>query len=340
MTKNTNENANPEVIMAVGGQAVIEGVMMRSKNRIATAVRRMSGEITLDIKEYRSLVDRYKWLNIPVLRGAITLLEVMILGVKTLNFSADMAMADEEEAKAKEEGRETETKENKGMSNFQAALSVLFAVGAGLLLFFFAPIFLTSQFFNVEQDALAFNLLAGLIRITIFLGYLMAISYMKDVKRLFQYHGAEHKSIYAFEEKASLDIADARQFTTLHPRCGTSFLAMVLVVSILTFSVIDTLYIMYIGPIEGFLTRFLLHLPFVVPVSGIAYEAIKLSAKKASNPLVRFFIAPGLALQKITTKEPDDSQLEVAMVALKAALGDNWEEEVMQKKEAIARLSA
>jgi len=130
------------------------------------------------------------------------------------------------------------------------------------------------------------------------------------------------------------------RFTTLHPRCGTSFLAMVLVVSILTFSVIDTLYIMYIGPIEGFLTRFLLHLPFVVPVSGIAYEAIKLSAKNASNPLVRFFIAPGLALQKITTKEPDDSQLEVAMVALKAALGDNWEEEVMQKKEAIARLSA
>lgn len=330
---NENKDFAEEVIMAVGGQAVIEGVMMRSKDRISTAVRKEDGEIVVDSKEYRSLVDRVKWLNIPVFRGAVTLIEVMIIGIKTLNYSADIAMAEE----AKQEGKER--KDGKGMSTLQAIGTVTFALLLGIALFFAGPLWVTTSIFNIEKEALAFNLVAGSIRLIIFLGYLIAISYMKDVKRLFQYHGAEHKSIYAFEEKGSLEVSDARDFTTLHPRCGTSFLAMVMMVSILFFSIVDSIVMYFYGDIS-LLIRFATHLPLVPVVGGIAYEAIKKSAKNPSHPLVRIFIAPGLALQRITTKEPDDSQLEVALVALKAALGEEWAEIVEKKREHVARMSA
>lgn len=319
--------------MAVGGQAVIEGVMMRSKDRIATAVRKQDGEIIVDTKQYTSLSERYKWLNIPILRGAITLIEVMVIGIKTLNFSADIAMAED----AKKEGKERS--DGKGMGTLQALGTVSIALLFGILLFFAGPLWLTTFVFNIEKDAFAFNLIAGSIRLLIFLGYLIGISYMKDVKRLFEYHGSEHKSIFAFEERGSLDVADAREFTTLHPRCGTSFLAMVMMVSIIFFSIVDSIVLLYYGDIS-LLIRLATHLPLVPVVGGIAYEAIKKSAKNPSHPLVRIFIAPGLALQKITTSEPDDSQLEVALAALKAALGENWEEIVKQKKEYITKLSA
>lgn len=332
MNQENNKYAE-EVIMAVGGQAVIEGVMMRSKDRIATAVRKQDGEIVVETKSYTSLVERHKWLNIPIIRGAITLVEVMIIGIKTLNFSADIAMADE----AKSEGKERA--DGKGMSTIQALGTVTIALLFGLALFFAGPLWLTTWVFNIERDAFAFNLVAGTIRVAIFLAYLIGISYMADVKRLFEYHGSEHKSIFAFEERGSLDVADAREFTTLHPRCGTSFLAMVMMVSIIFFSLVDSLVLLYYGNIS-LLLRLAIHLPLVPVVGGIAYEAIKKSAKNPTNLLVRIFIAPGLALQKITTKEPDDSQLEVALAALKAALGEDWEEIVRHKKEYVTKLSA
>ena len=257
----------------------------------------------------------------------------MIIGIKTLNFSADKAMADE----AEKEGKEV--KKDKGMSTLQAIGSVTIALVLGIALFFAGPLWLTTYVLNIEKEALAFNLSAGLIRITIFLAYLIAISYMKDVRRLFEYHGAEHKSIYAFEEKGSLEVSDAAVFTTLHPRCGTSFLAMVMLVSILFFSILDSVVMYFYGDIS-LLIRLVTHLPLIPVVGGIAYEAIKKSAKNPNNPLVRIFIAPGLALQKITTKEPDDVQLEVALSALKAALGDEWENIVLSKREQITRMSA
>ncbi len=193
-----------EKIMPIGGQAVIEGVMMRSPERLATAVRRANGEVEIKIQEFQSLIQRKKWLNIPILRGAVTLIEVMILGIKHLNFSADVAVKDakraEQEGKPKAKQKKSQKANPEGMSNFSAFISVSIALTIGVALFFASPLYITTRLFNIEKDAFAFNLVAGIIRISFFLGYIYLISLMKDVKRLFQYHGAEHKTIYAFEK--------------------------------------------------------------------------------------------------------------------------------------------
>lgn len=305
-----------EEIMPIGGQAVIEGVMMRSPERLATAVRKPSGEIVLKVQEYQSVIQRIKWLNIPLLRGAITLIEVMILGIIHLNFSADVAI--EAENEAKNNGK----KGKKDSTLFGAIFSVGIALMLGLALFFALPLWITTHFFHIEKEALLFNLVAGSIRLIFFLVYIFAISFMKDVRRLFQYHGAEHKTVYAFENRCDLTIDNARRFTTLHPRCGTSFLVMVMLISLLFFALVDTLIMAWLGHIS-LPIRLLTHLPLVGVVGGISYEAIRLSSKYADNPLVRLLISPGLALQRITTREPDDSMLEVAIVALKAARGED-----------------
>ncbi|GAB4342278.1 MAG: DUF1385 domain-containing protein [Calditrichia bacterium] len=314
-----------EQIMPIGGQAVIEGVMMRSPDRIATAVRRMNGEIVLKIQEYQSLIQRKKWLNIPIIRGAVTLIEVMVLGIKHLNFSADVAMkdAEEEDRKKREAAGKKAKKKSKesGMSTLSAFFTVAFALTLGVALFFAFPLFATTKLFSIEQDAFAFNLVAGGIRITMFLLYIYLISLMKDVKRLFRYHGAEHKTVFTFEARDPLTVEAARPYTTLHPRCGTSFLVMVMLVSLVFFSILDSFLIMYLGKID-LITRLLTHLPLVPLVGGLSYEAIRASAKKPDHPVVRSLIMPGLWLQKITTQEPDDEMLEVAIIALKAALGE------------------
>lgn len=312
-----------EEIMPIGGQAVIEGVMMRSPERLATAVRKPSGEIVLKIQEYKSLIQRKKWLNIPLIRGAITLIEVMILGIIHLNFSADVAMEAEEEAKRIKEKKKPKKRESSSLP--RAIFSVAFALILGIALFFALPLWITTELFNIEKQALSFNLVAGTIRLIFFLVYLIAISFMKDVKRLFQYHGAEHKTVYTFENKKPLVVEEARKFTTLHPRCGTSFLAIVMIISLLFFAFVDTLILYFHGTIT-FWIRIAVHLPLVSLVGGISYEALRLSAKYSHNPIVKMLIAPGLALQLITTKEPDDDMLEVAIVALKAARGDDVSE--------------
>ncbi|RMG61616.1 MAG: DUF1385 domain-containing protein [Calditrichaeota bacterium] len=313
-----------EQILAIGGQAVIEGVMMRSPERLATAVRRASGQIELKIQEYRSLFQRHRWLNIPVIRGAITLFEVMILGIKHLNFSADVAMRDAEaQEQASNPGKKrAKKKKEAGLSTFSAVVSVSIALVVGLALFFAFPLFAATHLFSIEREALAFNLVAGTIRIALFLGYLMLISLMKDIRRLFQYHGAEHKTIFAFEKGLELTVANVRRQPRLHPRCGTSFLVMVMLVSLLFFALVDTAVMAATGKIS-LLIRLSTHLPLVPIVAGLSYEAIKASARRPDHPLVRIFIAPGLALQRITTSEPDDSMIEVAIVALKAARGED-----------------
>lgn len=332
MLLQNNDNEPEEKIMPIGGQAVIEGVMMRSPERIATAVRKLNGEIVLKIQEYQSFIQRKKWLNIPIIRGAITLVEVMVLGIKHLNFSADVAMKDAEEAeKLKEKNSDSNTKKKKkkkdkktsGMSTSSAIFTVTIALLIGILLFFAFPLFATTKLFNIEKDAFTFNLVAGSIRILLFLGYIYLISLLKDVKRLFRYHGAEHKTIYAFESGQELTVAAARPYTTLHPRCGTSFLVMVMLVSLIFFSFLDSLIILFHGNIN-LLIRLVTHLPLVPIVGGLSYEAIKASAKNPDNSIVKSLISPGLALQRVTTKEPDDSMLEVAIVALKAARGESY----------------
>lgn len=327
MSKNEEkQDFQEEKIMPIGGQAVIEGVMMRSPDRIATAVRRMSGEVVLKIQEYQSLIQRRKWLNIPILRGAITLIEVMILGIRHLNFSADVAMKDAEiidqqKKKTKKSGKKSKKKE--GMSPLSTFFTVTVALAIGIGLFFAFPLFVTTKLFNIEKDAFAFNLVAGSIRIILFLAYIYLISLMKDIKRLFRYHGAEHKTIFAFEAALPMNVDNARAQGRLHPRCGTSFLVMVMLVSLIFFSVLDSFIIMFHGNIN-LLIRLLTHIPLVPIVAGISYEAIKASAKNPDHPVVKFFIAPGLALQRITTQEPDDSMLEVAIIALKAARNEEY----------------
>jgi uncharacterized protein YqhQ len=310
-----------EKIMPVGGQAVIEGVMMRSPKRIATAVRRRSGEIEVKVDEFVSLIQRKRYLNVPIVRGAITLIEVMILGIKTLQWSADKAMEDVEEDKKKPEKKA-------GMSTLNAVLTVGIALVAGVGLFFVLPLYLTTEIFNIEKQALTFNLVAGSIRILFFLLYVWGISYLKDVKRLFEYHGAEHKTIFAFEDKVILSPENAQKYTTFHPRCGTSFLVMVMLISLVFFALLDTLIMYFYGDIN-LVIRLITHIPLIPFIGGLGFEAIKASARHTDKKVVQLMILPGLALQHITTRKPDNDQLEVAIQALIAALGDDFKDELV-----------
>ena len=325
-----------EKIMPVGGQAVIEGVMMRSPKRIATAVRRASGAIQVKVLEYQSLIQRKTYLNIPIIRGAITLIEVMILGIKTLQWSADKAMEDaEEEERAK--GKKVKEKKKQGMSTLHAVFSISIALVIGISAFFALPLYLTTHLFNIEKQALLFNLVAGSIRIVFFLLYIWGISFMKDVKRLFEYHGAEHKTVFAFEDKVRLSPANAAKYSTFHPRCGTSFLVIVMLVSLIFFAFVDTIIILWHGGIS-LLLRLSVHLPLIPIVGGLSYEALKASANNIDNALVRLLIAPGLGLQRITTSQPDEQQLEVAIAALQAALGDDLKDELVDVPEITSEL--
>ena len=307
--------------MPVGGQAVIEGVMMRSPKRIATAIRRKSGEIEVKTEEFISLIQRRKYLNIPIIRGAVTLIEVMILGIKTLQWSADKAMEDAEDTEKKKDKKA-------GMSTLNAVFTVGLALALGIGLFFVLPLWLTTEIFNIEKQALTFNLVAGLIRILFFLVYVWGISHLKDVKRLFEYHGAEHKTIFAFEDKVYLSPENTHGYTTYHPRCGTSFLVIVMLVSLLFFAFLDTLIMYLYGDINLWI-RLLTHIPLIPFIGGLSFEALKASARHTDKRLVQLLIYPGLALQRITTSEPDDTQVEVAIQALIAALGDDYRDELV-----------
>ncbi|MDI6802593.1 MAG: DUF1385 domain-containing protein [Bacteroidota bacterium] len=310
-------NFDPNKPMQVGGQAVIEGVMMRAPGMVATAVRRANGEIVIKKEEFHTLAERKKFFKTPILRGAVGLVEIMILGVRTLNFSADIAMMDIEEAEAKN-GKKKNKKAGSN-SSWKLALTVLVAFAIGMAIFFVTPLFIATHLFQVEQDAFAFNLISGSVRLLLLIIYITAISFMKDVQRVFQYHGAEHKVVFAFESKAPLTIEGARIFSRFHPRCGTSFLLIVMLASIFIFSIFDSLYIQYIGPMNIF-TRLLTHLPLVPFVGGAAYEFIRLSARKSNTTIGKILVAPCLWLQNITTKEPTDDQIEVALKALQVSL--------------------
>lgn len=284
----------------VGGQAIIEGVMMRSPDRVAVAVRRPDGKIVLKNDPYISLTKRQKFCGLPIIRGAIILIESMVIGIKALTFSGDIAVAEEK------------TKEDKkiGISNLWLIGTVVFSLAIGLALFFYLPLVLTDLL--GARTGFWFNLVDGIIRLIVFLLYLGLITLWKDIQRIFQYHGAEHKTIFAFEDGKDLTVENSKTYTPHHPRCGTSFLLTVLLISIFVF--------MLLGRPDTIVDR-LIRLAFVPLIGGISYEMIKLSDKKKNNPLVKLFIKPGLWLQKITAREPDESMLEVALVALKGSLG-------------------
>ncbi len=337
LQQNSTNNQTPQV----GGQAVIEGVMMRSPNRVATAVRRKDGSITLQEEEKIPFTVRHPSWNIPIVRGFIALVEMMSIGIRTLNFSADMAMEDEEEEqrkKAEAEGkpRKEKRRKSKGASAAGTALMLIVAFGIALLLFFVTPLYTATALFDVEQNALGFNLVSGGIRIVILLGYLYIISRLKDVQRLFQYHGAEHKAVFAFEKGLDLNVENTRIQSRFHPRCGTSFVLQVALMAILCFAILDYLLILAYGEITLFI-RIATHIPLIPLVAGVSYEGLKLSARYSGSAVGKALVAPGLWLQRITTREPDDSQIEVALAALRAALKQQ-DERTEEKKlaEAVA----
>ena len=296
----------------VGGQAIIEGVMMRVPGAYAIAVRNPKGEIVTRRQEFTSIVERVAILKKPVLRGMVALFESMKMGIKTLNESAEIAY---EEDSSKEM-----TFKDKALS----FLGTILALGIGLGLFFVTPIFVTGNLLHLSETAFTFNVVSGLIRIALFLTYLWGISLMDDVKRLFQYHGAEHKAVYTFEAGKPLDLESARPFQTQHPRCGTSFIFIVLLSSILMFAIIDSVVKLFVGEMN-LQIRLLTHLPLIPIVAGVSYEVLKLSSKYRHIAWVRALAAPGLWLQNITTREPDDDQLTVALESLKFAFGDDLE---------------
>ncbi len=298
--------------LAVGGQALIEGVMMRSPSYLAMAVRTPDGRIVIRKKIFSSIVRKLKFLNIPVLRGGVHLIETMGLGIDALMFSADQAISEDR----------VEDKKKSFWDHVLMWGTVAFSFVLSLGLFFYLPIILTDLVVPAGEGSFTWNLVDGIFRVAMFVVYLWAVSKFPDMARVFEYHGAEHKSIHAFENGRTLDAAGARDFTTLHPRCGTSFLFFVMLISIVVFS--------FLGRPEDIPDR-LQRLAFVPVIGGLAYEAIKLSGKFAKAWFLQPVIFPGLMMQKITTSEPDDAQLTVAMAALRAVLtpeADDFKERV------------
>lgn len=306
--------------MQVGGQAVIEGVMMRADSAYSVAVRRKDGSIFVRKERYVSLVKRNKAFSLPILRGAVVLIESLVLGVKALSFSGDVAMEEEKMHDNKDNGKKNKSSAEGVLSKLWLASTVLFSFAVGLLIFFYLPLILTDLL--GAETGFMFNLVDGILRLAIFLIYLFGITLMKDIRRVFEYHGAEHKSIFAFENGKDLLPAAAKPLSRFHPRCGTSFLLIVMIVSIFVF--------MFLGKPNDISER-LFRLAFIPLIGGISYELIRLSDVGAKKQFWKPFILPGLWLQRLTTKEPDESQLEVAMVALKCALGL----EVLQKDNVI-----
>jgi uncharacterized protein YqhQ len=301
----------------VGGQAVIEGVMMRSPRRIATAVRKPNQEILTKNDPYIALSKRHKLLNIPVFRGALSFFEMLVIGLKALNFSADIALEESQRAEKGTDWRRTRGERIK--DGLILVGTLILALGAALCVFFALPLFLT-EVIGLSKGALAFNVIAGIIRASFFLAYLWGISRWREIKRILEYHGAEHKSIYAFESGEELTVKAVRKHSTHHPRCGTSFLLIVVILAIVLFAVADTVVEMQIGHRPTLVQRFITHFSLLPLLGGLSYELLKFSGKKRDKKYVRWLAAPGLWLQRITTQEPDDAQLEVAIVALKSAL--------------------
>jgi len=283
--------------LSVGGQAVIEGVMMRGPGKIAVAVRKPNGEITVDLKPAGSISDRYPILKKPFLRGVVSLVESLGYGMKALSFSAQVS-GDEEN------GEES-------MSSLEMAGTMAVSIGLAVLLFVVLPTGAMKLLQNQGVGPMVLNLCEGLMRLAIFLLYIWGISRQKDIQRVFQYHGAEHKTIYTYEHGLSLRVESVRPFSTLHPRCGTNFLMIVMLIGIFIFA-----FLGWPSLWERILSRILL----MPVVAGISYEIIRFAGKHMDKAWVRAAILPGLALQKLTTRQPDDDQIEVAIASLKAVL--------------------
>lgn len=295
----------------VGGQAVIEGVMMRVPGAYSTAVRDPKGNLRLKRENFTSITQSSTFWSKPIFRGIASLYEAMKMGMSTLQWSADISYPEESD-------------NDSNFSKFLDTLTTFISISLAILLFMVLPMWLTTQLLNIEKDAILFNLSSGAFRILFFIIYLFLISRINDVSRLFQYHGAEHKVVYNFESGKDISIKNAKSFSTLHPRCGTSFMFIVLFSAIFVFAVVDTITIYFFGKISLSI-RLLSHLPLIPFVSGVGYELIKITSKSESI-IFKTLKKPGILLQNITTREPDDKMLEVSIAAIKDAFRDEYEE--------------
>ncbi len=350
--------------LIVGGQAVMEGVMMRTPSAYAIACRKKDGSIVHTAEKLPKWSDKYKWLNLPVLRGGATLIQSMALGIKALNFSARIYEEDLEAEEAREKAKNLQTeavlaegttdaeftkapvkvvmpeqaKAKKTSQSASAVGSIIFALGFNILLFVVAPLLLTNVLFiglgwaqapeliadanwwqsfkayiwEIKPDSwIAFNLIDGLIRMLFFVVMIFSMSYLKDIRRVFEYHGAEHKTVFNWEKGLDLSVENAKIQKRQHPRCGTSFLMVVMLVAIVLFSVIK---------FDAMWMNLVVRIALMPLVAGLSYEIIRYAAKKESGVIFKFMTLPGIWLQNITTQEPDNEQLEVAIVSLKESL--------------------
>lgn len=289
----------------VGGQAVMEGVMMRSPHSYCVAVRRASGEIVTEESPLPRVSETYPIFKYPILRGVGTLGQAMWLGVKALKFSANVALADEND----KEGKPAATEIPGWVMTANMVFSLLFFI----VLYKFVPLWLTTQLqgvYPVVENRILFNLVDGLIRISIFIAFLFGLSRYKDIHRVFEFHGAEHKVVFNFESGKPVTTENAQSFVTFHPRCGTSFLLVVMVISMVLYALI---------PVDGFAAKMAARIVLLPVIAGLSYELIRFAARKRGS-LLALMTAPGLWLQKITTQPPADGQVEVAIRALDGAM--------------------
>lgn len=285
-----------ETKVNIGGQAVIEGVMMRGPGGLATAVRQPDQQIIVKKDSIRTISDRWPFLKLPILRGIVALVEALVYGMQALNFSAQAAG---------EEGEQ--------LSNREMAMTMAFAIGMGILLFIVLPTTAAKLIQGMTTDPFWFNMAEGILRKVVFILYIFAISRLPDIQRVFQYHGAEHKVIHAYEAGEQLETENVRKYSTLHPRCGTSFLLIVMVISIIVFAFLGWPSLMW---------RIASRIVLMPLIAGVSYEIIRMAGKYKGG-LVHACIVPGLWLQRLTTREPNDAQIEVAIRALQEVLPEN-----------------
>ena len=299
-------------ITSIGGQAIIEGVMMRGPHKIAMAVRKPDGEIIVEEKENkkRNVIPK-----IPIVRGLFAFFFFFFIGVQALMFSANFYDLDDGTEK-----KENDKDEKQEISSWMMYLSVFFSLIISIGMFILLPNFVSSLIVpNKEANVVLYNLIESILRISIFIVYLLLVSKMKDIKRVFEYHGAEHKSIFCYEAGEELNVENVKKQSRFHPRCGTSFLLFVMIISIIVFSLIGRHPNMFVN-----MGLRLLLLPLV---AGISYEVIKFAGRNADNKWISWLNKPGMWLQHLTTMEPDDSQIEVAIASLKAVIPENKDED-------------
>lgn len=339
MDKEKTEINRKEHRTSIGGQAVMEGVMMRGPHNVATAVRKPDGEIVIDDMKLGK-IRTGKFVKLPIVRGCVNFIDSMIIGVKSLMFSAQFIDVDDEGEPVEQEPSRFEAWLDEKLGSEKAMniiiyISVIFSLALSIGMFILLPAFVTGFLKNIIQSRVGLTLIEGIVRIAIFVLYLFLVSQMKDIKRVFMYHGAEHKSIFCYEKGLDLTVENVRIQSRLHPRCGTSFLLLVMIISILVYSVIPWDEASFAAiPIVGkalsalpwVITRLILRLLLLPIVAGLSYEIIKFAGRH-DNAFTRAISKPGMMFQHITTNEPDDSQIEVAIAALKAVIPENKTED-------------